>query len=495
MRFFRSLRGKLILTYTTVTVLALLALEILVMVLILIPIITGLTLGGNQEYISDIVYTIFPQARTYLQPGEEDLSLLQDWLGQVYESGYASLEPQGLLDSPAAEIVKEEPMYVLSPDGTVIAQAPADNNNLVGRQYTPPNIPGSQQILENAFNKMVDPDLISARTPSGDILVAVPVFQEREASELVGVIVLTVEPSPPVMLAYWPLILGSILLTGFILLLAVSPFGALFGFIMSHGLTRRLTALTRAADAWSEGNFSYQPEDRSQDEIGYLGRRMRNMAERIQSLLQSQRDLALLEERNRLARELHDTVKQQTFATLMQVRAAKNILDRDPAGARQHLEEAENLIKTSQQELGLVISELRPAVLEGQGLARALEKYLESWSQHTCIPPSVRIRNERSLPLPIEQALYRIAQEALANVARHSRASEVQVHLVYEVDSVQLDIIDNGVGFDSHAPEKMGVGLQSMRERAAAAGGRVVIESKINVGTAVRASIPIIGKE
>ena len=141
-------------------------------------------------------------------------------------------------------------------------------------------------------------------------------------------------------------------------------------------------------------------------------------------------ELALLEERNRLARELHDTVKQQTFATLMQVRAARNLLDQDPAAAREHLEEAEELIKTSQQELGLMIAELRPAALEGQGLAGALQRlpgHLVAAYPH---PGRVsRSQNERRLPLEVEQALFRVAQEALSNVARHSRASAATVRL------------------------------------------------------------------
>ena len=133
----------------------------------------------------------------------------------------------------------------------------------------------------------------------------------------------------------------------------------------------------------------------------------------------------MMEERNRLARELHDTVKQQTFATLMQVRAAKNLLEQRPGrrpaapGARPRA-----LIKTSQQELGLIIAELRPAALEGQGLARRaarLPGHLVAACAHPGRLPGAA--TSAALPLEVEQALYRVAQEALSNVARHSRAS------------------------------------------------------------------------
>jgi NarL family two-component system sensor histidine kinase LiaS len=273
------------------------------------------------------------------------------------------------------------------------------------------------------------------------------------------------------------------------MLIAVAPFGALFGFLMSRGITRRLKALTLAADAWSEGDFSVQPQDRSKDEISYLGMRLRRMAEHVQALLHTQHELALLEERNRLARELHDTVKQETFATLMQVRAARNLLERDPATARQHLEQAEELIKTSQQELGLMITELRPSALEGQGLAEALSDYLANWSQHARIPAEIQVQNERRLPLDVEQTLFRVAQEALSNVARHSRASVATVRLAFEAGQVTLSIADNGVGFDPDANGN-GFGLQSMRDRMAAIGGSLVVQAVPEGGAAITVSVP-----
>jgi NarL family two-component system sensor histidine kinase LiaS len=300
--------------------------------------------------------------------------------------------------------------------------------------------------------------------------------------------------------------------TAIFLLLAVAPFAALFGFVMSRGLNRRLKGLTQAVDAWSEGDFSVQPQDHARDEISYLGTRMRRMAERVQALLHTQQELTLLDERNRLARELHDTVKQETFATLMQVRAAKNQLERDPAAARAHLDAAEELIKTAQQELGLVISELRPAALEGQGLAGALSDYLSAWSQRSRIPADLQVRHERRLPLQVEQALFRVAQEALSNVARHSRASAVNVQLACDSERVSLCIADNGVGFDPSSVGVAGVpstgsgqspsagsgrsfGLQSMHERMDAIGGSLSVQTAPGSGTAVTASVPALPAE
>jgi NarL family two-component system sensor histidine kinase LiaS len=486
--FFQTLRGKLILTYTTVTVLALLALEI---TLLLIG--YAISRGQNTDtlaYLSDVVSVLPSQVRPFLQPEASDLAGLQTWLLTTYDSGFASLPPQGVFDDPAAPILKSEPMYVIASDGTVLAAAPASAKSLVGRVYAPPvNLPRGTNILENARRFDLLASDVSAIRPDGNYLMAVPVRQQLGEGPLVAIVIVTVKAPPPGINQLWPVALGILLGTGFILLLGVAPFGALFGFIMSIGLTRRLKALTVATDAWSEGNFTVQPQDRSKDEISYLAMRMRRMAEHIQTLLQTRQELALLEERNRMARELHDTVKQETFATLMQVRAAKNLLDRDPSSARQHLEQAEELIKTSQQELGLMIAELRPTALEGQGLVSAISDYLVTWSQHTRIPADFQVENERHLPLEIEQTLFRVAQESLSNVARHSRASAAAVRLVFDVDQVTLCISDNGVGFDPSIASS-GFGLQSMRERMAAIQGRLDIETAPDGGTSVKASAP-----
>ncbi len=491
--FFQTLRGKLILTYTTVTILALLALEITILFFVFV--FSNATHTDTQTYLADVVSVLPPQARMYLQPGAQDIAGLQDWLQATYEAGYASLPPQGMLDSPAAPILKMDPIYVIAPDGTVLAAAPASAKSLVGRQYSPPaNVGRSKDILTNALRLDLKSSDISAIRPDGNYLMAVPVQQSLGDGPLAAIVILAVKAPPVRVGERWPLLLGIVFATAIVLLLSVAPFGALFGFIMSRGLTRRLATLSLAADAWSEGNFSVQPQDHSKDEISNLGMRMRRMAEHIQALLQTQHELALMEERNRLARELHDTVKQETFAALMQIRAAKNLLDRDPATARERLDQAEELIKTSQRDLGLTITELRPTALEGQGLAGALNDYLAVWSQHSRIPVELKVQNERRLTLEIEQTLFRIAQEALSNVARHSRASAATVRLAFDPAQVTLSITDNGVGFDPTAAAG-GFGLQSMRDRMSAVQGSLIVQSAQDGGATITASAPTLHQE
>lgn len=486
--FFSGLRGKLILTYTTVTVLALMALEVLI--LLGLWAVSAYFQTDLRGYLNDVVYYLYPQASEYLQPGQIDAPGLQAWVEEVAKSGNASPGPMNAFDSPAARIVPGDPLRVLAADGTVLAQTPLESGNQVGRRYIA-TADGSEQMLAQALQGNQDVLRLSERTPAGHYRIAVPVHQSDRDSRVVGVVLLTIEPPPPMILSTWPVYVGWVLGTGLVLLLAVAPFGALFGLIMSRGLTGRLTRLAQAADAWSEGNFRPMPEDRSRDEIGALAMRLRRMAERIQNLLHTQQELAVLEERNRLARELHDTVKQQNFATLMQVRAARNLIASDPAEAGKRLADAEELIKLSQEELGRMIGEMRPAALEGQGLSNALRAYLETWSEHTRILSNLRVTGERRLPLATEQALYRVAQEALSNVARHSRASTAGLRLEILPAEVKLEISDNGVGFDTGAQDGRGFGLESMRARLTELGGRLDIESNPEDGTRITARAPV----
>ena len=486
--FIRDLRGKMTLTYTLVTVLALMALEVLILASLLF--FFSLNRGDERAYLGDVLITLYPRASRFLQPGQQDMPGLQNWLDEVAAQGYASQAPMDIFDSPAAPLARGEPLLVLSPELTVLAQSPREPGSLVGRRYTPPDDDGAR-ILQMALQGSRDSLALAAGTRGTGYRMAVPVFQEGAGTPVVGVILVSVEPVPPMPDSTWPIALAWVLATGLVLLMAVAPFGTLFGFVMSRGLTRRLSALTRAADAWSEGNFQTVPTDRAHDEIGVLAVRMRNMAERIQALLHTQQELAALEERSRLARDLHDTVKQQNFATLMQIRAARNLIESDPQAAGQHLVEAEELVRTSQQELGLMISELRPAALEGQGLSSALRAYLAQWSEHTRIPAELQVSNERSLPLALEQAFYRVAQEALSNTARHSRASAASLRLEWTAGQVALEIKDNGIGFNPADPQQRGFGLESMRSRLSELGGSLEIQSAPGQGTRVRAEAPL----
>jgi NarL family two-component system sensor histidine kinase LiaS len=242
-------------------------------------------------------------------------------------------------------------------------------------------------------------------------------------------------------------------------------------------------------DAWSKGNLSVAARDSSADELGQLAQRLNHMAEELKTLLQVRQELATVEERNRLARDLHDSVKQQLFATGMQVGAARALLALDTNRADERLIDAERLAHAAQQELTMIIHELRPAALESKGLAAALRDYVDDWARHSGIRADISYQGERELPLVLEQALFRVAQEALANVARHSGASHADVRVIWSPESVLLSVSDNGHGFNPESQARHGVGLKSMHERLDTLGGTLTVASTPGQGTTVSAQI------
>jgi NarL family two-component system sensor histidine kinase LiaS len=172
----------------------------------------------------------------------------------------------------------------------------------------------------------------------------------------------------------------------------------------------------------------------------------------------------------------------------MNLAAARARWEQDPAAARDRVEAAADLVRLSQQELTSIIQTLRPVELEGKGLCRALAEQVERWERQTGITAAFAARGNGSLPFPVEEALFRIAQEALSNIARHSEASAARVTVTVGDGGAALAVEDNGHGFNARVSAE-GVGLRSMRERVEALGGDLRIESGAT-GTAVVARVP-----
>ncbi len=209
-------------------------------------------------------------------------------------------------------------------------------------------------------------------------------------------------------------------------------------------------------------------------------------------LFEQTKDLAVMEERNRLARDLHDSAKQKAFAALAQLGTANGILKTRPDEVKPHLNEAETLVYEVIQELTFLIQEIYPIALQEKGLPTTLREYIFEWENRNDTEVNVTVQNERSLALDTEQAVYRIIQEALANVARHSRAKRVDVSLVYNIDSLQVLVADDGCGFDMNQRAK-GMGFRSMRERIGSIRGTIQIQSAPGQGTRMIAQLPIKG--
>ncbi len=207
-------------------------------------------------------------------------------------------------------------------------------------------------------------------------------------------------------------------------------------------------------------------------------------------LFEQTKDLAVMEERNRLARDLHDSAKQKAFAALAQLGTVNGIFKTKPDDVKLHLAEAETLVFEVIQELTFLIQEIYPIALQEKGLPTTLREYVFEWENRNDTEVKLTVRNERALPLEIEQAVYRIIQEALANVARHSKAKRADVSLVYNSDSLQITIADDGCGFEMNQKAK-GMGFRSMRERISSIRGTLQVQSAPGQGTCLIVQLPI----
>ena len=207
-------------------------------------------------------------------------------------------------------------------------------------------------------------------------------------------------------------------------------------------------------------------------------------------LLSAARDRVALEERQRLARELHDSVSQSLYAIQVGAQMARERLDRDPARAAQPIDYVLRLAEAGQAEMRALIFELRPEAIETEGLVAALKRQIEVLRAKHGIIASLIASGEPELPVEIKQALHRIGQEALWNTVKHARARRVDVHLEAHDHSVVLEIADNGVGFDPNGSFPGHLGLRSMHERAIGAGGSLEVVSAQGQGTRVVVRVP-----
>jgi PAS domain S-box-containing protein len=199
---------------------------------------------------------------------------------------------------------------------------------------------------------------------------------------------------------------------------------------------------------------------------------------------------AALEERQRLARELHDSVSQALYGIALGARTARTLVDREPTRAVEPLDYVLSLAEAGLAEMRALIFELRPESLEREGLVAAIERLAlllrarHSLSVTTALCPEPAMRHD------CREALYRIAQEALNNVVKHAHATRVRIKLTDQSPIVSLEIEDDGSGFDPSGDFPGHLGLRSMRERATRLGGSLDIDSAPGHGTRVRVQLP-----
>lgn len=278
-------------------------------------------------------------------------------------------------------------------------------------------------------------------------------------------------------------------------ILIASLIGGLFGVISTRELIGRLRRIATTTTRFAAGQFDQRLDAVAADEIGQLEAHLNQVAEQLVLSLTREKMLveqnARLEERTRLSRDLHDSVKQQVFALAVQVELARSLFNQDPAAAWEHLGFVDELSYQVQQELTGIIHALRPAELQTKDLIAALRDYVTTWSRQNRIVAELSLPPTCLVPPLIEEALWRVTQEILSNVARHSQASRVSLCLEETAQQITLTLSDDGRGFDPHMVEQKGIGLRSIRERIEQIGGTVLIRSAPGTGTRIVARCPL----
>lgn len=200
---------------------------------------------------------------------------------------------------------------------------------------------------------------------------------------------------------------------------------------------------------------------------------------------------AAYEERHRLARDLHDSVSQALYGIVLGARSASRTLTADPVRTRESLDYLLSLTEIAFAEIRALIFELRPNSLETDGLMAAIKRQSDILSTRHGLQVEADFAHEPEAPIQIKETLYRIAQEATNNIAKHAQASRVALTVEQQPGGILLVVEDDGRGFDSRALAAGHLGLQSMRERATRLGGRFELQSTPGVGTTVTAWIPL----
>jgi signal transduction histidine kinase len=288
--------------------------------------------------------------------------------------------------------------------------------------------------------------------------------------------------------------------TGVIVLAAAVPVGLAFGLLSTRRLTRRLKRLAVLTLEVADGDFQRRVLVSGHDEVSLLEENFNRMASQLQASLDANRRFAEAsarhEERSRIARELHDSISQELFSLSVLAGGLRRAL---PA-ASPVLPEVETMERTAggaMREMRSLLLALRPAALEEADLAGAIEGVCHAYSERLGIPVRAEVGLTRlgatTLPPAVEHAVLRVTQEAVANAARHAGPAQITVRLQVTEGLVQLEVADDGHGFDvaDRRAHASGLGLRTMHDRVTELGGSLTVDSAPGDGTRVRAGFPL----
>ncbi len=273
-----------------------------------------------------------------------------------------------------------------------------------------------------------------------------------------------------------------------VLLIAIVPVGVLFGLLASRRLVRRVRRLERATLAVADGDYTVTLPVSGRDEVGRLEANFTTMTRQLGSALAAERQRATGDaraaERARIAREIHDAISQHLFALRM---IAAGMRRADPGN--QQARAIERISEEALRDMQALLIELRPASLDGAGLAPALREICAAYHERLGVTVDASL-DDVTVPAPVEHALLRITQEACANAVRHGNARRLTVSMTRQDGHVELAVRDTGTGFDpAGRPRRLRAGPH--QDRVAELGGTVDIDSAPGRGAAVTVRVPV----
>ena len=279
-----------------------------------------------------------------------------------------------------------------------------------------------------------------------------------------------------------------------ILLVVLAPFGGIFGFFSTRGLVRRLKMLADATTLVADGDYQQRLQVASKDEVGQLELQFNRMTEQLGESTTRQKTLAgenaRLAERSRISRELHDAISQDLFSLSLLAGGLQCALPAD-SPLQQQVDILEQTTNNTIREMRALLLELRPTRLEQLSLTEALTELASAYRTRL----SIRVNTDLvhlQLEARREHMLLRVAQEALANAARHANATEITLTLALEENVVLFCVRDNGRGFQASAESlRHGLGLRMMQERVQELHGTFELESIPDQGTDLQIFLPL----
>lgn len=285
--------------------------------------------------------------------------------------------------------------------------------------------------------------------------------------------------------------------------------GAINGFYQGYRVKRRIDLVRETLVSWEKGSLTDVMPDIGEDEVGRLGEQLVRISKRWEDqvsslqrlstnnaqLAEQARVTAIVEERQRLARELHDAVSQQLFAISMTATAVGRTLDKDFDKAQRQVALIEEMSAVAQSEMRALLLHLRPVYLEGKALEQGLRDLIKELQIKVPMEITFEMDEDIHLVKGIENHLFRIIQEAMSNTLRHAKADKMDIRIHRRQNTVRVMLRDDGVGFELDDKKQTSYGLSTMQERVTEIGGSIQFITAPGKGTRIEITVPLMNEE